>query len=103
VNVRPRWAEPLLLSLKFHNGTMVEGEAFSPQSAKIRGFVMEQQKKTGHSVIPRAEIETFLGGTKDASKKAIQRAKDDGAIGEIEAGATKGSFYLPVETDEVFV
>lgn len=90
----------MALKLKFHEGTMVEGAVFGPQSAKIRTFVEEKGKG---GFVPRADIETFLEGTKDATKRAIQRAVEEQAIME-GAGERKGKFVAfedidPFETD----
>jgi RecA-family ATPase len=97
IKARPRWGEPVDLKLKFQQGTMVEGAVYGPQSARIRAFLEE---KTGF--VPRADIEALLGGSKDANKKAIQRAMEEQAIAE-GTGENKGKFipYVddPFETD----
>ena len=96
VNVRPRWASPLTFGAKFHNNTLVEGEAFSAQSAKIRGFL--EQKK---GFVPRADIEAFLGGDKKTAQKAIQRAVQEEAIVEGE-NEYKGKFTAYHDDEEIW-
>lgn len=96
VNVKPRWASPVVFGAKFHNGTMVEGEAFSPQTTKIRDFLKQRE-----GFVPRAEIETFLGGEKKTAQTAIQRAVKEQGIAE-GVGENKGKFAVFVDDEELW-
>jgi AAA domain len=100
VDIRPRWASPIKFSLKFQNGTMVETDTFSPQTTKIRDFVQKRLSENGGKLVPYSEIEKFLGTGKEAVRKAIQRAKEEGAISE-GINENKGKYGLPVELDEI--
>jgi hypothetical protein len=95
-DVRPRWAEPVTFGAKFHNGTMVEGEVFSTQRARVRDFL---KQKGGF--VPRSEIESFLGGEKKTAQKAIQRAVQEEAIVEGIA-ENKGKFTVRYDSEEFF-
>jgi hypothetical protein len=75
---------------------MVEGDAFSAQSVKIRAFL---EKKSGF--VPRADIEAFLGGEKKTGQKAIQRAVEEQAIAE-GSQANKGRFTVFVDDEDVW-
>jgi RecA-family ATPase len=96
VEVRPRWGEPASFKLKFDHGTMIEERLFSPQSARIRKFLEDK-----NCWVPRAEIDQFLGGHKEATKKAIQRAVAEEAIIEGK-GDNIGKFNPRWDSDEFF-
>jgi hypothetical protein len=93
VSVRPRWAAPLTFGVKFQDGTMVEGEAFSPQTVKIREFVERWAKERSKTMVPFAEIANSLGSKPDAARKAIKRAVEEEAIIEGQ-GQLKGSYCV---------
>lgn len=101
VNVRPRWAAPLTFGVKFQDGTMVEGEAFSPQTGKIRDFVQERSQQTHKPFVPFGEIQNFLGSEKDTARKAVKRAEDERAIiqGQGEFKGAYGIFVLGFDDD----
>jgi RecA-family ATPase len=98
VKVSPRWGEPITLKLKFENGTMFEVPRFTPQTTKIREFVVGQKK-----AVSREEIEVFLKVSKEAAKKAIRRAVGEEAIMMIAFGEHAGKFAAFVEKDEASV
>jgi hypothetical protein len=93
VSVRPRWAAPLSFGAKFNGGTMVEGEAFSPQTVKIREFVERWMKERSNHLVPFGEIEKFLGSERDAARKAVKRAVDEEAITQAQ-GEFKGNYSV---------
>jgi hypothetical protein len=75
---------------------MVEGEAFSAQSVKIRAFL---ERKGGF--VPRAEIEAFLGGEKKTAQKAVQRAVQEEAIVE-GSRENVGKFAIFLDDEEIW-
>jgi len=77
VDIYPRWAKhPDPFVLKFSNGTVWPGEMYSPQTSQIRKLVTESKGRIG-----REDLKVKLGITSDqAFRKALQRAKDDGAV-----------------------
>jgi AAA domain len=86
VSVTPRWTmAPFDFQVRFKDGTMVEDE-FSPQTKRIREFV--QAKGSAD----RADIQSFLGSSAEAAKKAIQRALEEQAINK----DTNGDFYVGI-------
>jgi hypothetical protein len=95
VVVSPRWSAPVSLKLKFANGTMSEGKMFTPQTTKIRAFVEEKKRP-----VKKEEIEAFLGGAKDATRKAISRAVDEKAIYQIQAKDERFGMYVRYVDDE---
>jgi AAA domain len=86
VSVLPRWTmPPFEFQVRFEDGTMVEDE-FSPQTKRIREFVRV------NGSVERAEIQSFLGTSQEATKKAIQRALEEQGIDK----DPNGNFYVGI-------
>lgn len=102
VTVRPRWAAPLTFGVKFQDGTMVEGEAYSPQTVKVREFIEQWAREKKQPYAPSAEIAKFLASTPEAARKAIKRAVLEQAIIEGQ-NELKGSYciFVPGVDDEM--
>jgi len=85
VDIYPRWAKrPDPFVLKFRDGTVWPDELYSPQTSQIRKLVIESKGRIG-----RENLKVKLGISSDqAFRKALQRAKDDGAVAATEAEVT---------------
>lgn len=77
VTVEPRWAAPLdPFHLKFDRGTLWPTNHFIGRNEEIRNFLMEHDGKAS-----KEEVKAALKfSSKDAGRKAIERAEKAGAI-----------------------
>jgi hypothetical protein len=94
VKVEPRWATPPdPFRLRFQNGTLwSDGECeFSTQTQKIVDFLNSNGR-----IASRDAVAEYLGVSKDACRKAIDRAYEANAIIK---GKTSISLPLPGEFD----